>query len=104
LILRFQKPQQVQNFHAELIVHLENLGRLAEGHPSNEDELVRGPQGSARLPSEPTRAEGAAVDPANTRGVTVNAHIAGNILRDLRLAANVAVAPDRRKLVNANFL
>ncbi len=54
LMLGFQELQEAKDFRGELIILVENFGRVSQGYPGEEDEVVSGPQGCASPPGETT--------------------------------------------------
>ena len=102
-MLGFQELEQFDDFGSEMVMNLQDFARLPERHPGQEDELVSRPKGGAGFAEESTFQEHPAVDPADTRRVARDAHVTGDVLHDLRLAGDVAMASDRRELMNAHF-
>ena len=103
-MLGFKEFHQLADLGREMVMQVEDLGRLTERHPGEKDELVGRPQGGAGLGAQAIFYQSPAVDAANARRVARDSHVAGNVLRDLRLAVDIAAAADRRELVNAHFL
>ena len=103
-VLGFQELQQEQDLWGEKTILIQERGRSLEGHLNHMNQSVGLSDGGEGGAAQTSLLQPPPIDAADDGRVALDPHVAGDILSDLRVAADEAGDADRHELMNGHFL
>ena len=103
-MLRFQELEQRDDLGGEQVLIVEQGGRLHDVHLDDIDQPMGLPECRQGLAAHAFLLEHPAIDAPDDRRVPLDPHVTRDVLRDLGVTADEAVAADRHELMDAHFL